>query len=382
MSGTRLSGEVAIVGAATAHIGWESTRSVSEIMADAVMAALADADLDLRDVDGLFAVTPYYWMPSVTLADQLGIQPLATDSTNIGGASVVAHVGHAVRAITSGQCEVAVIAYGSTQRTDTGKLVTGADTLPYKRPYGPLFPISGYAMATQRHMHEFGTTRVQLARVAVTASEWASRNPEALKRDLLTIDDVLASPLVSDPLRKLDICLVTNGAGAIVLTSQDRAARTRGRSVAILGTGESHSHCYMSNMRSFVTTAAVQSGGAAYEMAGLGPKDIDVVQIYDAFTIMVIVGLEDLGFCAKGEGGRLVEEGVGPGSRLPVNTTGGGLRYCHPEMFGIFILVEAVRQLRGECGARQVDNARHALVHGFGGVFAGNATAILGRVDR
>jgi acetyl-CoA acetyltransferase len=351
-------------------------------MADAVMAALADAGLELRDVDGLFAVTPYYWMPSVTLADQLGIQPFATDSTNIGGASVVAHVGHAVRAITSGQCKVAVIAYGSTQRSDTGKLVTGADILPYERPYGPLFPISGYAMATQRHMHEFGTTRAQLALVAVTASQWASRNPEALKRDLLTVDDVLASPLISDPLRKLDICLVTNGAGAIVLTSRDRGARMRKPPVAILGTGESHSHCYMSNMRSFVTTAAVQSSGTAYEMAGLGPRDIDVVQIYDAFTIMVIVGLEDLGFCAKGEGGRLMEKGVGPGSRLPVNTTGGGLRYCHPGMFGIFILVEAVRQLRGECGERQIDNVRHALVHGFGGVFAGNATAILGRVDR
>ena len=147
----------------------------------------------------------------------------------------------------------------------------------------------------------------------------------------------------------------------------------------MLGTGESHSHCYTSNMRSYTATAAVESGKAAYEMAALGPGDIDVVQIYDAFTISVIVGLEDLGFCAKGEGGRMIEAGIGPGSRLPVNTTGGGLRYCHPGMFGIFILVEAVRQLRNECGRRQVDRARRALVHGFGGVMAGNATVILGR---
>jgi len=379
MSVGALSGQVAVVGAATAGIGWESRQSVAEIMAEAAHKALVDADLSVRDVDGLYAVTPYYWMPSVTLADQLGIQPKVTDSTNIGGASVVAHVGHAVRAIVSGQCEVAVIAYASTQRSDAGKLVTGADMLPYERPYGPLFPISGYAMVMQRHMHEYGTTREQLAKVTVAASEWASLNPEALKPEPVTVADVLASPLVSDPLRKLDICLVTDGGGAIVLTTRERARRSGRRAVTVLGTGESHSHCYMTNMRSFTSTAGVQSGRAAFEMAGIGPGDIDVVQIYDAFTIMVVLGLEDLGFCSKGEGGALVERGIGPGSTLPVNTAGGGLRYCHPGMFGIFLLVEAVRQLRGECGRRQVANARRVLAHGFGGVLAGNATVILGR---
>jgi acetyl-CoA acetyltransferase len=374
-----LSGETAMVGAATSAIGWETKSSVAEIMADAAVAALADAGLGLRDVDGIFAVTPYYWMPSVTLADQLGIEPKVTDSTNIGGASVIAHVGHAMRAIAAGQCEVAVIAYASTQRSDAGKLVTGADILPYEQPYGALFPISGYAMVMQRHMHEFGTTREQLAKVAVAASQWASRNPDALKRGLLTVDDVLASSLVSDPLRRLDICLVTNGGGAIVVTTRERAKKLAKPPILVLGAGESHSHCYISNMRSYVTTAAVETGKSAYEMAGLGAKDIDVVQIYDAFTINVIIGLEDLGFCKKGEGGRMVDRGIGPGSKLPVNTSGGGLRYCHPGMFGIFILVEAVRQLRGECGDRQVDNARRALVHGFGGVFSGNATVILSR---
>jgi acetyl-CoA acetyltransferase len=372
---------VAVAGAATAGIGWESRQSVAEIMADAAHAALADAGLSVRDVDGLFAVTPYYWMPSVTLADQLGIQPKVTDSTNIGGASVVAHVGHAVRAIVSGQCEVAVIAYASTQRTDAGKLVTGADILPYERPYGALFPISGYAMVTQRHMHEYGTTREQLAKVTVAASQWASLNPDALKPEPVSVSDVLGSPLVSDPLRKLDICLVTDGGGAIVLTTRDRAKKSGKRAVDVLGTGESHDHCYVTNMPSFTETAAVQSGRAAYEMAGLGPKDIDVVQIYDAFTIMVVLGLEDLGFCRKGEAGAMIDSGIGPGSRLPVNTTGGGLRYCHPGMFGIFLLVEAVRQLRGECGKRQVENARTALAHGFGGVLAGNATVILSCTD-
>jgi len=379
MSTSALSAQVAIVGAATAGIGWESRQSVAEIMAEAVHKALDDAGLRVGDVDGLFAVTPYYWMPSVTLADQLGIQPKVTDSTNIGGASVVAHVGHAVRAIVSGQCEVAVIAYASTQRTDAGKLVTGADILPYERPYGALFPISGYAMVTQRHMHECGTTREQLAKVAVAASEWAALNPEALKREPLTVADVAGSPLVSDPLRKLDICLVTDGGGAIVLTTRDRAKKSGNRAVSVLGTGESHSHCYLTNMRSFTETATVQSGRAAFEMAGLGPQDIDVVQIYDAFTIMVVLGLEDLGFCRKGEAGAIIDAGIGPGSSRPVNTTGGGLRYCHPGMFGIFLLVEAVRQLRNECGKRQVANARTALAHGFGGILAGNATVVLGR---
>jgi acetyl-CoA acetyltransferase len=373
-----LSGQVSIVGAATAGIGWDTRNSVAELMAEAVLKALDDAGLPLAEVDGVFAVTPYYWMPSVTLCDQLGIQPRVTDSTNIGGASVVAHVGHAVRAITSGACEVAVIAYASTQRNDGGKLVTGADILPYEKPYGALFPISGYAMVMQRHMHEFGTSREQLAQVAVAASQWAALNPEALKREPLTVEDVLASPLISDPLRKLDICLVTNGGGAIVLVASERAKKLKRRGISVLGTGESHDHCYVSNLPSFTTTAAVASGKAAYEMSGLGPGDMDVVQIYDAFTVMVILGLEDLGFCAKGEGGRMVANGIGPGSKLPVNTTGGGLRYCHPGMFGIFLLVEAVRQLRGECGERQVAKARRSLVHGFGGVLAGNATVVLG----
>ncbi len=371
-----LCGRVAIAGAATAGIGWSSERTPAELMAEATHAALGDAGLRLADVDAVFAVTPYYWMPSVRLAEELGIRPRFSDSTNIGGASVVAHVGHAMRAIATGGADVALIAYASTQRSDTGRLVTRAEVPSYELPYGALFPISAYAMVAQRHMHDHGTTRAQLAQVAVAASRWASLNPEALRREPLTIDDVIASAPVSDPLRKLDCCLVSNGGGAIVLTAADR--RTR-KPVNVLGVGESHSHCYASSMRSFTRTDAVESSRAAYEMAGIGPEDIDVVQIYDAFTINVIVGLEDTGFCAKGDGGRIVERGIGPGGALPVNTSGGGLRYCHPGMFGIFLLIEAVRQLRGEAAERQVADARRALVHGYGGIFAGNATAVLGR---
>jgi acetyl-CoA acetyltransferase len=375
MSPRALRGCAAIAGAATAGVGWASDSTPAELMAQAAHAALDDAGLIAADVDAVFAVTPYHWMPSVTLADELAIRPRFTDSTNIGGASVVAHVGHALRAIATGGAEVALIAYASTQRSDAGRLVTRAESSPYEQPYGALFPISAYAMVAQRHMHEYGTTREQLAQVAVAASRWASLNPEALRREPLTVDDVVASPAISDPLRKLDCCLVTDGAGAIVLTTPER--RTR-KPVRVLGVGESHSHAHASSMRSFTRTDAVESSAAAYEMAGVGPRDIDVVELYDAFTINVVVGLEDLGFCAKGDGGRLVDR-IGPGGELPVNTSGGGLRYCHPGMFGIFLLIEAVRQLRAEAGARQVQRARHALVHGYGGVFAGNATALLQR---
>ena len=376
MTAQPLAGRVAIAGAATAGIGWSTEATPVELMAQATRAALADARLRLAEVDAVFAVTPYYWMPSIALADELGIRPRLTDSTNIGGASVVAHVGHALRAIVTGGADVAVIAYASTQRSDSGRLVTRAEVPPYEQPYGALFPISAYAMVAQRHMHEYGTTRAQLAQVAVAASRWASLNPEALRREPLTIDDVIESPAVSDPLRKLDCCLVTNGGGAIVLTAADR--RTR-KPVAVLGVGESHSHCYASSMRSFTRTDAVESSRAAYEMAGTGPEDMDVVQVYDAFTINVVVGLEDTGFCGKGDGGKLIERGIGPGGELAVNTSGGGLRYCHPGMFGIFLLIEAVRQLRAEAGERQVAKARRALVHGYGGIFAGNATVVLGR---
>jgi acetyl-CoA acetyltransferase len=375
MTRRELAGAGVIAGVATAAIGWSTESTAIEIMAQAGHAALADAGLQLRDVDAVFAVTPYHWMPSVTLADQLGIRPRYSDSTNMGGASVVAHVGHALRAIATGGASVALVAYASTQRSDTGRLVTRADVPSYELPYGALFPISGYAMVAQRHMHEHGTTREQLADVAVAASRWASLNPDALRREPLTREEVLASPLVSDPLRRLDCCLVTTGGGALVITAADR--RTR-RPVKVLGVGESHSHAYLSGMRSFSRTDAVESSRAAYDMAAAGPEDMDLVQIYDAFTISVIVGLEDTGFCAKGEGGRRVERGIGPGDALPVNTSGGGLRYCHPGMFGVFLLVEAVRQLRGEAGARQVPRARRALVHGYGGIFAGNASAVLG----
>jgi len=388
-----------ISGIGQSEVGRRVTRGVMALTLDACIEAIADAGLEPKDIDGVFS-----WPGAVTRAE--GLAPSSPGSSGPGVHAVIdalrldtnwysagpetpgmlAAVIHGCMAVASGMCRHVLVYRALNEatawRTNTQRVATDAEgvtgNMQWILPFGAFSGPNWMALYARRHMHEYGTTREQLAKVAVAASRWASLNPDALKPEPLTVDDVLASPLVSDPLRKLDICLVTNGGGAIVLTSRERAARTAKMPVAVLGTGEGHSHCYVSNMRSFTQTAGVHTGRAAYEMAGIGPRDIDVAQIYDAFTIMVLLGLEDLGFCAKGEGGRMIDEGIGPGSRLPVNTTGGGLRYCHPGMFGIFLLVEAVRQLRGECGRRQVARARHVLVHGFGGVLAGNATVILG----
>ncbi|MFP5305478.1 MAG: acetyl-CoA acetyltransferase, partial [Gammaproteobacteria bacterium] len=245
--------------------------------------------------------------------------------------------------------------------------------------YKPLRPISAYALAAARHMHQYGTTKRQLAEVAVAARRWAQLNPEAYARDPLTIDQVVDARMVSDPLGVRDCCLVTDGAAAIVMTRADRARDCAKRPVQVLGAASEVTHADISSMPDLTVTGAVESGARACAQAGVKPADIDVVQVYDAFTINTILFLEDLGFCAKGEGGAFVENGaIAPGGRLAVNTSGGGLSYCHPGMFGLFLLVESVRQLRGECGERQVAGARLALAHGNGGLLSSQATVILG----
>jgi acetyl-CoA acetyltransferase len=240
-------------------------------------------------------------------------------------------------------------------------------------------PASAYALAASRHMHVYGTTRAQLAAVAVAARQWALLNPAAWEKQPLSIGEVLAARMVSYPFTVRDCCLVTDGGGAIVVTSAARARSLKKPPAYILGCGQSTTHASISSMPDLTTTGAVQSGKAAYAMAGLAPTDVDVLELYDAFTINTVLFLEDLGFCRKGEGGSFVEGGtIAPGGRLPVNTNGGGLSYCHPGMYGLFLLIEAVRQLRGEGGARQVANAKVALAHGNGGVLSSQATVILG----
>src|SRR5215213_882166 len=297
----------------------------------------------------------------------------------MGGSSFVSHLFYAAAAVEAGLCEVALIAYGSTQRSASGRLVSGSETLTYEAPYRPRYPVSAYALAASRHMHEYGTTREQLAEVAVAAREWAKLNPKAFVRDDLTVEDVLASRMVSSPLSILDCCLVTDGGGALLVTSAERAKDLRKPPVYLLGAGKAHWHRNISQMPDLTTTAASDSGRRAYEMARVGPEDVDVAMLYDAFTINPILFLEDLGFCEKGEGGTFVEGGrIAPGGELAVNTNGGGLSYNHPGMYGLLLLIEAVRQLRGECGERQVEGVDIALAHGNGGVLSSQVTAVLG----
>jgi acetyl-CoA acetyltransferase len=375
-----LRGGAAVVGVAESDLGEVGGGFTPlDLIGQATSRALDDAGLEKEDVDGLFSASAYYHIPTLSVGEYLGIRPRYSDATNMGGSSFVSHLFHAAAAIEAGLCEVALIAYGSTQRSASGRLVSGSEALPYEAPYEPRYPVSAYALAASRHMYEYGTTREQLAEVAVAAREWAKLNPKAFMRDDLSVEDVIGSRMVSSPLSVLDCCLVTDGGGAALVTSAERARDLARPPVYLLGAGEAHWHRNISQMPDLTTSAAAESGPRAYEMAGLGPSDMHVVVLYDAFTINTVLFLEDLGFCEKGEGGPFVSGGrISPGGELAVNTNGGGLSYNHPGMYGLLLIVEAVRQLRGECGERQVADANTALVHGNGGVLSSQVTAILG----
>jgi len=342
-----------------------------DLIGQATAAALDDAGLRLDEVDGLFTASAYYGIPGLNVGEYLGIRPRYSDSTNLGGASFVSHLQHAAVAIDAGRCDVALIAYGSTQRADGGRLKSVAETFGLEEPYRARYPISQFALAAARHMHEFGTTREQLSEVAVAARGWAQHNDRAFARDPLTVEDVATARMISTPLTARDACLVTDGGGALLVTSAERAASLRRPPVLLLGGGEAHWHRNISQMPDLVRTAAAESGARAHEQAGVEPADIDAVEVYDAFTICTILFLEDLGFCAKGEGGPFVSGGrIAPGGELAVNTNGGGLSYCHPGMYGIFLLIEAVRRIRA--------GADVALAHGNGAVLSAQSTVILG----
>jgi acetyl-CoA acetyltransferase len=373
-------GGAAIVGAVESDLGAvaEGLHPI-DLMAQGVQRALADCGLSLRDVDGLLCATTQSRTSGLSLSEYLGISASFIDTTILGGSSFMFHVAHALAAIQLGLCTVAVIAYGSTQRTVGRRQASVREINPYETPYRPFLPSTAYALAASRHMHCYGTTREQMAAVAVAARQWALLNPVAWEKKPLTIAEVLAARMVSYPFTVRDICLVTDGGGAIVMTAPDRARALKKPPVYVLGCGQAITHANISSMPDLTVTGALASGREAYAMAGLGPADIDVVELYDAFTINPILFLEDLGFCPKGEGGRFVEDGrIAPGGSLPVNTNGGGLSYCHPGMYGLFLLIEAVRQLRGECGGRQVKDCRTAIAHGNGGVLSSQSTVILG----
>jgi acetyl-CoA acetyltransferase len=373
-------GGAAIVGAAESDIGQVGPGfNVIDLMAQGITHALDDCGLGLRDVDGVISACTQSRTSALNLSEYLGISPAFIDSTIVGGSSFMFHIQHALAAIQLGLCNVAVIAYGSTQRSIGRQNASVREINPYETPYRPFLPSTAYALAASRHMHEFGTTREQMAAVAVAARQWALKNPVAWEKKPLTIEEVLAARMVSYPFTVRDICLVTDGGGAIVLVSPERAKSLKKKPVYVLGQGQAITHANISSMPDLTVTGALESGRQAYAMAGLAAKDIDVVELYDAFTINTILFLEDLGFCKKGEGGSFVSGGrIAPGGSLPVNTNGGGLSYCHPGMYGLFLLIEAVRQLRGECGERQVKGAETAIAHGNGGVLSSQSTVILG----
>jgi len=374
-----LRGRGAIVGIGNTRRWNAPGRTPFDQLQEAAVLALEDCGLRMSQVDGLFCAMSTSGLPVLNVAERLGIKPRHADGTMVGGASFLFHLQSALMALELGLCEVALICYGSNQLTAGGKLASMPDPQPYESPFRPRYPLSSYALAAARHMHQYGTTREQLADVAVAARDWARLNPDAFARDPLSRAEVLASRMISDPLTKADSCLVTDGGAALVLTRAERARDMPRPAAYVLGTGVAVSHRQISAMPDLTTTCAVESGQRAYAMAGVGPKDIDHLMVYDAFTINTLLFLEDLGFCAKGEAGAMVSSGaISPGGRLPVNTNGGGLSCNHPGMYGLFTVIESVEQLRGSAGARQVEGVEISLAHANGGVLSSQATAILG----
>jgi acetyl-CoA acetyltransferase len=379
-----LRGQAAIVGVAdaaspTGELGLHG-RALEVAM---IQEALADAGLTLADVDGVAAGGN-----PTGLAEYLGIRPRYIDGTMVGGSSYELHVEHAAAAIATGLCDVVIGVYAATPRSDRlrrggggfrGPMPGPNPMLEWELPYSLRMPMGAYALAASRHMAVYGTTPEQLAQIAVDTRRWAAMNPRARYRDPITIDDVLASAMQVSPLHLLDCCLVTDGAGAFVMMSAERARDLPKPPAYVLGAATCGTHSMISEMPDFTTTGGAVSGPAAFAMAGVKPADVDLLMGYDSFTITALLHIEDLGFCAKGDGGAFVEDGkLGPGGSFPMNTNGGGLSYAHPGQYGMFLLVEAVRQLRGECGERQLDDPKIAVAHGSGGVLSTMGTIVLG----
>ncbi|MBN9670827.1 acetyl-CoA acetyltransferase [Roseibium aggregatum] len=379
-----LRGKIAIAGTGNTRRWYAPGRSAFEQLAEASVLALEDCGLGLKDVDALYCAHSTSGLPVLNIAERLGLGPRLrhADGTMVGGASFLFHLRSAMSALAAGQCDVALVCYGSNQASAGGKLVPMPDPQPYEEPYGARYPLSSYALAAARHMHEYGTTREHLAHVALAARQWSKLNPDARERGDLSLDEVLSARMISDPLTKADSCLVTDGGAAVVLTRADMARDLKRMPVHVLGTGIAVSHRQIAAMPDLARSAAHQSGAAALQAAGVSLTDIDHVMVYDAFTICTLLFLEDLGFCAKGEGGPFVASGaISPGGSLPVNTNGGGLSCNHPGMYGLFTLIESVEQLRGTAGARQIEGAKISLAHANGGVLSSQATAILGTPD-
>jgi acetyl-CoA acetyltransferase len=376
-----LRGSVAIAGVGESdELGRLPHKSSLQLHMEATSNALADAGISKREVDAVF--TSGRNMAN-DVPEYLGIRPRFIDGTQVGGCSFILHVEHAMAAINAGLCEVALITHGESgySRIAMPAPRWGDDSTntQFELVHGSSGPPTGYGFLATRHMHEYGTTKEQMAEVAVATRKWAALNPRAFARDPISIDDVLSSRPIAWPFNLLDCCLVTDAGGACVVTSAARARDLPKPPVYVLGTGECATHQMVSQMPAFNRwDAAIASGERAFRMAGTAHADIDVAQFYDAFTIVPILALEALGFCGPGEGGPFVAgQRTAPGGAFPMNTNGGGLSYTHTGMYGIFTIIEAVRQLRGECGARQVAGAKVAICHGTGGIWSAAATMIV-----
>ncbi|MBI4640491.1 MAG: thiolase [Candidatus Tectomicrobia bacterium] len=379
-----LTRKVAIVGVDESdRIGRLGNVTSLQLHIESARNALNDAGIKKEDVDGLCAAGPY---STLATGEYLGIHPKFTDCTSVGGSSFVIHLEHAAAAIAAGLCEVVLVTHGEsghsnrTRRGMRGGVDPTSPGTQFESPFGAVGPPATYSMACMRHMFEYGTTHEHLGEIAVATRKWAQLNPKALMRDPMTMDDYMNSRWVSYPFHLLDCCLVTDAGGAYVVTTPERAKDCKKAPVWLLGSGEYHDHASILQMPSLSTMPARVSGQLAFERAGVSRDDIDVALIYDSFTYTVLVSLEDLGFCKKGEGGAFVSgQRTAPGGDFPMNTNGGGLSYTHSGMYGMFTILETVRQLRGECGERQVKDCKIALAHGTGGTLSSGGTVILGR---
>ncbi len=387
----RLRGKTAVVGLAESGCGLASGWSAMEIMANAVHDALDDAGIKLKEVDGVFAATAFHSMAAMSLSEYLGVKPKFADGSQIGGSSFLSHILTAAMALDAGLINVAVVAYGSNQKS-AGGFKTISEAMPYEAQYQPRMSVTAYALSAKRYMNEFGATREDLANVAVSARDWALLNPRAYTHQdgPLTVNDVLSARPIVDPLGKLDCCLVTDGGAAVVMTRSDRAKDTKNTPIYLLGAAMEHHHRMISEMSDLVQTSAIESGKRAFSMSGYKPNDMSTIQLYDAFTINTLLFLEDLGFCKKGEAKELVKNNnIGPAGNLKVNTNGGGLSCVHPGMYGLFVTLEALRQLRNASGddvgqrldGGWIDNAKLSVAHGNGGVLSSQVTNIWGVSD-
>ncbi|KPG99998.1 thiolase [Pseudomonas sp. RIT-PI-q] len=383
---SRLAGRYAIVGVGEAGLGKAQPGDTAlSLQCRSARDALLDAGLTLADVDGVFA----HWddrANALLVSEYLGITPRYVDSTVVGGGSPLTHLIHAMAAIDAGLCSVALVTYGSTQRLDHSRHRGGGISDPrspsgqFVAPYGVLSPISWYAMLAQQYVHRYQASAEDLGEVAINARRWAQLNPQATLRKPLTMEEYLASPLISDPLRKADICLVSDGAGALILTTAEPARTLAKPPVFIRGFADTYLH----HVTPLGPTDWLDHGAIAgcakraLGMSGIDRSELSMLQIYDAFTINVLVALEAMGFCAPGQAGSFLRSGIAaPGGALPVNTSGGGLAFNHSGQFGMQLMIESVRQLRGECGERQVANASSCLVQASGLLMSAFMTMVL-----